>query len=588
MQNTLRTTGNLGKIVVLAILLLATVSLAATPPTMAPDELRRGMRGYGLTVFQGTSIDTFQVEILGVMKGALGPRMDMILARFAGGGLEHSGPVQGMSGSPIYVEDRLIGAFAYGWAYSKEPIGGITPIAPMLDVAQRPDAPVLQGYGQSIKLDGEYARRLGRRAAALEPLGIPLAISGFGPLARQVLRETFSPLGMELVDTPSGQTDAQLQTPFIPGAPLAVQLIRGDRSAAFIGTLTWTDGERFAGFGHPMLQLGATDLPATGAYIHQIIPRQVVSFKLGMPTRTVGALRQDRHAGIAGALGAAPDMLPVTIAVRGPGGDNTFRFEVLRHRDLSAALARAVLLSSIESTEKVFGDATLRLATRLAFTDGRILKRHQIYSGQTALLVAALDAVIPFDELQRNPFATLSVDALHFDLDIGESLTSARVAALRPSTPEPAAGQRIEVRIALQPYRANVEEIAIDLDLPQNLAPGPLVLRVGSGPYAEAWEAARSPDAFVPRDLDALLTLLTREAAANELVIELFRPGSGFTIDGRELPDLPPSAHAVLTAERSAGRLGLVQGEVLLRRTVDTDYVLAGEQSLELTVRKEP
>ena len=573
----------------LAILLLTTVSLAATPPAMAPDKLHRGMRGYGLTVFQGTAIDTFQVEILGVMKGALGPRMDMILARFAGGGLEHSGPVQGMSGSPIYIDDRLIGAFAYGWSYSKDPIGGITPIAPILDVVQRLDAPLPQGYGQSIDLDAEYARRLGDRdAAALEPLGIPLAISGFSPLAQQVLRETFAPLGMELVDTPSSQTDAELQTPFVPGAPLAVQLIRGDRSAAFIGTLTWTDGERFAGFGHPMLQLGATDLPATGAYIHQIIPRQAISFKIGMPTRTVGALRQDRHAGIAGVLGAAPAMLPVTVAISGPGGDKTFRFEVARHRDLSAALVRAVLLTSIESTEKVFGDATLRIATRLALTDGRTLERRQMYSGQIALLVAALDAVVPLDELQKNPFAALAIDALHFDLAIGESLTSARVFALRPSTPEPAAGQRIEVRVALLPYRANVEEIAIDLDLPENLAPGPLVLRAGSGPGAEAWEAARSPDTFVPRDLDALLTLLARKAAADELVIELFRPGSGFTLDGRELPDLPPSARAVLSAERSAGRLGSVQGEVLLRRTVATNYVLAGEQSLELTVRKAP
>ncbi|MDP6699752.1 MAG: hypothetical protein QGH25_08885, partial [Candidatus Latescibacteria bacterium] len=246
------------------------------------------------------------------------------------------------------------------------------------------------------------------------------------------------------------------------------------------------------------------------------------------------------------------------------------------------------LLTSIESTEKVFGDATLRIATRLALTDGRTLERRQMYSGQIALLVAALDAVVPFDELQQNPFAALAIDALHFDLDIGESLTSARVFALRPSTPEPAAGQRIAVRVALLPYRAKVEEIAIDLDLPENLAAGPLVLRAGSGSAAEAWEAARSPDAFVPRDLDALLTLLTRKVTADELVIELFRPGSGFTLDGRELPDLPPSARAVLSAERSAGRLGPVQGEVLLRRTVATNYVLAGEQSLELTVRNAP
>lgn len=590
MQTLLRITERPDAPIVLALLLLLAPALGAeSVAIMEPDELRRGMRGYGLTTFQGTQIDTFEVEILGVMAGALGPRIDMILVRLFGDPLEHTGAIRGMSGSPIYIDGRLIGAFAYGWSYSKDPIGGITPISAMLEVARRPDAAAPQQYGQPVQLDAETTRQLGGQGvSALEPLGIPVAITNFSPLARQVLRETLEPLGLQVLDSPAGQAIADQQAPFVPGASLGVQLIRGDRSATFIGTLTWVGEGRFVGFGHPMMRLGATDLPATGVYIHQVIPNQIASFKLGSPTQSVGAVRQDRHPGIAGTLGEAPDMLPVAVALHSPAGDKDFRFEVLRHRDLSAALVRSVLLTSLQSSEKLFGDATLRLSAHLALADGRTLERHRVYSSGIALLVASLEAVNPLDMLLHNPFESIAVDSLRFELEIGETLAQARIAALRPSISNPAAGQRIALHIQLQPYRHAPVEQRIELDLPADLAPGPLVLRVGSGTASEAWELERRPDAFAPRSVDDLLALLARPGAADEIVVALFRPGPGFTIDGRELPDLPPSVRAVLEADRSAGRLGPVQGEVILRQTVRTDYVLVGEQSLELTLRKSP
>ena len=549
--------------------------------------MRRGMRGYGLTTFQGTRIDTFQVEILGVMKGGLGPRIDLILARFSGGPLGHTGLIQGMSGSPVYIDERLIGALAHGWTFSKDPIGGITPISAMLEVAQRPDAATPQQYRQSIDLDPETTRLLGGQGvSALEPLRMPISISGFSPLARQVLRETFAPLGMQVLASPGGQSLPDQQTPFVPGASLGVQLIRGDRSATSIGTVTWVGTERFVGFGHSMMMLGAIDLPATGAYIHELVPNQVASFKLGSATHTIGAIRQDRYSAIAGTVGAAPDMLPVSVALRSPGADKHIRCEVLRHRDLSAPLVRSVLLSSLQSFEKISGDATLRLRVYLALSDGRTVERQQIYSGNIALLSAALAAVQPLSVLLHNPFESLAVDSLHFDLEIGASLAQAQIIALRLSPPNPKTGQQVALQIKLQPYRGAPIEQHITLDLPADLDPGSFVLRVGNGIASESWEAERRPDAFVPRNVDDLLTLLARTDAADELVVELFRPDPGFTIDGRELPGLPPSARAVLAADLSAGHLGPVQGEVVLRQTVHTDYVLFGEQNLEIALRK--
>ena len=553
---------------------------------MAPSELRRGMSGFGLTTFQGTEIDTFQVEILGVLKGALGPRMDMILARLSGGPLEHTGLIRGMSGSPVYIDGRLIGAISYGWYFSKDPIGGITPIAHMLEVATR-EHPTPSQYGKALKLDEETTRLLGvEGVSTLAPLGMPIAVAGFSPQGRQVLRDALDAPGIQLLDSPAGQALSDQEAPIAPGASLAVQLIRGDYSAAAIGTLTWVGDGRFVGFGHPMFLLGATNLPATGAYIHQVIPIQTASFKLGTPTGAMGAVRQDRLPAIAGTLGAVPDMLPVRVALRSAAGNHDFRCEVLRHPELSAALVRSVLFNSLETAEKLFGDATLRVRSHIALADGRTVEREQMYSSGIALLSAVIDAAQPVSVLLNNSFAGLALDSLHFELEIGETLAQARITGLRLSPPEPKAGQRVSLQATLQPYRAEPITERMELNLPAHLEPGPFVVRVGSGVASTSWEAARRPDAFVPRNTSDLLDLLERTGAADELVVEVFRAGPGFTVDGRELPGLPPSALAVLSADRSAGHLGPVQGEVVLRHTLTTDYVLSGEQSLDMTLRK--
>ena len=553
---------------------------------MAPSELRRGMSGFGLTTFQGTAIDTFQVEVLGVLKGALGPRMDMILARLSGGPLEHTGLIRGMSGSPVYIDGRLIGAIAYGWYFSKDPIGGITPIAQMLEVATRQD-PTPNQYGKSLELDEEATRLLGGEGVStLAPLGMPIAVAGFSPRGRQVLRDALDAPGIELLDSPAGRVLPDQEASIAPGASLAVQLIRGDYSAAAIGTLTWVGDGRFVGFGHPMFFLGAINLPATGAYIHQVIPIQTASFKLGTPTGALGAVRQDRLPAIAGTLGQAPDMLPVRVALRSAAGNRAFRCEVLRHPALSASFVRSVLFNSLETTEKLVGDATLRVRSHIALADGRTVEREQMYSSGIAPLSAVIDAAQPVDRLLNNPFAGLALDSLHFELEIGETLAQARITGLRLSPPNPKVGQRVSLQATLQPYRAEPVTERLALDLPAHLEPGPFVVRVGSGVASTGWETARQPDAFVPRNAADLLALLERPSAADELVVEIFRAGSGFTVNGRELPGLPPSALAVLSADRSAGHLGPVQGEVVLRRTVSTAYVLLGEQSLDMTLRK--
>jgi hypothetical protein len=559
-------------------------SAAKSSEFMPPEELRRGMRGFGLSVFQGTQIDTFGVEILGVIKGRIGPGHDLILARFSGANLEHTGIIRGMSGSPVYIENRLVGAVAYGWSYSKDPIGGITPIAPMVDVTQRSLDP---GNAEKLhqSLHFSPAQLMGDPAkpdrATLERLTTPVALSGFGGLAQSTLSEMLAPLGLDVMQGPGNGRAEDREIAIVPGAGLGVQLISGDRNATAIGTLTWTDGDRFVGFGHPMLHVGATDMPATSVYIHQVIPTQTNSFKLGSPVRPFGAVRQDRQPGIGGLIGSTPSMVPVSVELSSRDGKKHFNFEVMRHRDLLPVLVRSTLISAMEAGEKLSGDAALVLRGEITLHDGRRVKYEQFYSGPSAALIASLEAVQPLAAIARSSFPNLEIAAVDFSAELREGLAQARIIGMRLPAETLRPDRSYALEITLAPYEAESVRQKVDITLPVGTPPGLLLIRVSSGKTSRFWESSRRPDAFVARNAEQLLQLLEQPGRADQLVIEVLRAKPGLTIDGREMPSLPPSARAVLKSSPSSGHLGPVTDEVLLRLRLPTPYLLSGEQFIE-------
>ncbi|MEE2627039.1 MAG: SpoIVB peptidase S55 domain-containing protein [Candidatus Latescibacterota bacterium] len=554
---------------------------------MSTDQIERGMRGYGLSVFQGVEIDTFGVEILGVMRDAIGPGHDLILARMSGADLEHTGIIRGMSGSPVYLEDRLIGAVAYGWSHSKDPIGGIMPIAPMIDVAQRKRAAEsTEAARQSVDFspaDWSGDVRLPQQAT-LERLSTPVALTGFSGSASSVLEQALAPFGMDAVAGMGGRAADEMDVPLSAGAGLGVQLISGDRSATAVGTLTWTDGEHFVGFGHPLMHIGATEMPATSVYVHQIIPSQINSFKLGSAVRPVGTVYQDRQAGIGGHIGPVPAMLPVTVDIASESTADRTEFSVMRHRDLTPVLVRSVLVSAVESAEKLSGDAALNLRASIALRDGRRVEYEQFYSGPSAALIASVEAVQPMVAIAQSPFTGIGVDSVHFAADVRETLTLARITGLRLTNAELRAGQRCELSVTMQPYRAPAFEQRIELAIPPGTQPGPLSIVASSGEIARQLDRARRPDASVPRSADELLKLIQEPGRADELVIEVVQPQSGLTVHGREFPSLPPSARSVLGNESSAGHLGPVSERVLVRVRQPMGHALTGQHVIQATI----
>ena len=563
-----------------------------TVATMPVEELRRGMRGIGRTVFQGMRIDTFQVEILGVLRNAIGPRSDLILARLSGGPLSNTGVILGMSGSPVYVDGKLVGAVSYRvGAFAKEPIAGITPIAAMVDLFNRPTAS--QGVSSAARLTESSVRRLvdltGMDAAELTPISLPIVVSGFARQAVAEFRREFSKMGWTPVQGGGGMDPGLPAGAFEPGAALGVQLVRGDLSVTGIGTLTHRDGDRVVGFGHSMIFGGATALPMTAAYIHEVLPSQYASFKLGVAGKTMGAIVQDRAPGIAGTIGLDVDMMPAQINLRSPGKRAQFRMEVLRNRDLSPMLLNMAVFSAMISSEKLTGEVTVKSRVRIDLKGHPSVEAENVYAGPLGLGNAVLGVTAPFAKLIRNPFEPVQIERVTFDLDVeAERAHTAHIKSIGLQKTSFQPGDTVHVTVSLRPYWGELQQVQEALVIPNQTPGGRLILKVSNASAHQKQEAKRAPGEYNARDLDHLIRLLGRAGRNNEMVVELLSGAQGVTIEGREVSRLPPSVLSVLRFSRSSDVVKQVRQTVVQRARIPTDYVLSGSQVVVLNVNRKP
>ena len=552
------------------------------------EEVRPGLSGIGTSVFRGTAIDTFGVEIIGLERNRLRPGKNLILARLSGAGLEETGVIRGMSGSPVYIDGRLLGAVSYGWAFSKEPICGITPVADMLAVMERALEPG-DVAGEPTDLEGQTEIRDRQvHQGRLEPLATPLSLSGFSPTATRMLDEFMEKYGFATASGPAagGPSGPADTGPMQPGAALGIPFVSGDFSAVAIGTLTHRDGDRLVGFGHPLLELGAVDLPLSGARIHGVLPSRFASFKLGVAGSVIGALRQDRWAGIAGVAGARASVLPLALELAGTADGERFSFELLRHDLLTPFLTQIVILSALEPAASLTGESSLSAEATLYLENGARVERADLYAGRAAVFDAARELAEPLRLALGGPFERIGVDSLALVVEVAEESRRADIAEARLASAIASPGDAVSVRVLLRPHRQPEEEQIVEVLIPRTAVSGPVEVRIGSGRSALAWEMARRPDGFRPRNNEQLLRLLNRSARRDDLVIELFRPEAAMSVDGRELPGLPPSAHAVLSADTGSGRVAPVSGRVVGRSQIRTRYALGGERSLPLEIRR--
>jgi hypothetical protein len=597
------------------LLLLASPSFAVE---MLPlSEVKPGQKGIGRTVFEGTKIEEFQVEILGVLENVLGPGESMILARLEGGPLATTGVIAGMSGSPVFIDGKLVGAVSYSFPFAKETIGGVTPIADMISKTQLqapraasarfaarfgPGGPALpldraafvaalQRPLRAVSADPALLRGPalpgGLSGASLAPLSVPLVFSGYEPGVFEWAKSLFAGIGFTPI---AGASRSQLppapSPPLEPGSAVGVSLVDGDFDLSATGTVTHIDGDRVYAFGHPFYNLGPTQFPLTKAYVYSVFPSLYSSFKITAPMEPVGTMDQDRSAAISGKLGLPPHMIPVEVQLAtSRGQERHFNFRVVDDELLSPVLAYLSVLSALQGSERAFGTSTIRVRATLQLSGSREVRLDDVFTqdqpaGQAAALVAA-----PLAYLMSNDFEPVTVVGLKIEASSLETIQSAsiqrawieRAGPIRPGTTLP-------LKVALRTHRGETRIETIPVVIPGNAPEGAYSLLVSDSNVITNLEQREMRQPFVPRDLDQLLRAINSLRRNNHLYARLMRGDDGAIVGGEYMQSLPPSVLSVL----GSGEPGVVplRMAAVWDADVATDYSLAGSRLISLTVER--
>ena len=612
----------LGHLLPALVLLAATVSPGAASELdsrefMPVEEIRPGMRGYGLTVFSGTQIDTFQVEILGIERNAWA-RKDLIWGRLRGGPLADTGVIAGMSGSPVYIEGRLVGAVGYGFGFSKEPLAGITPIAQMFEALERQQGDESKSPGQKrrgkMELFPEFdfgpGLDLGEVDGGAEaggnalwgswrgladaspgapdhkvvPLAAPLIIGGMDRDAFEKITPTFKRLGFLPLAAGGGSGSGSVSPELQAGAGVGVQFVRGDLNIAGVGTLTYRRGAEILAFGHSMYNLGEVEVPMTTVDVHFVVPTLLGSFKYASPIDVVGALTQDRLAAVAGKIGQVPDMLPVQVKLEESGAIKDFNYEIMRSPFFSAGLAGTTVFSSIAAAGKILGDYVIAIKVEADLEGYPDPVVENVFSGMMAPFEAARTTAQVVSLLVSNDFERAEIENISVEISLLEERKSALLEALRVERGAIRPGGQLEVALSIRPYRGDTLIKKISLQIPEEIPEGLLELRAYDANTAYAVERQRGTAWFRPQNMAELIGLLEELPRNNEVVVDLFLRRTGARVGATELPSLPASMLGVLQTARQSGGGGLTRGTNVVRQRIPLNYVIAGNRTLPLRV----
>ena len=589
-------------LLVAAALFAAAASGLAQPTQILPAEkLVAGMKGYGVSDFgDGKGVQRFEVEILGILK-RYAPRQDLILARVSGAGLAQSGIIAGMSGSPIYVDGKLIGALAYGWPFSKDPICGITPIQSMLDIRQapaRPPVPIVSpaaskqafvsafGEGRFLAEFDELLKPFRAAATPGDPAALPLAVSvsGLSP-STSLFGRIAEAAGW--MSTPAGASAAASvpgpPAELTPGAAVATILMSGDMDLAATGTVTWVDGKSLLAFGHPFLSMGPVDMPMARADVLTVLSSVYRSFKFAGTGPVLGSISQDRATGIYGTFGAKAPMVPITVRMTSnDGAEQVFRFQAVHNSMLTPILSALAIDSVLTTLEKRTGERTLVWKSTIR-TNEKSVRWDSVFSGLQAREEAVASLALLTNFLMANEFRDLKIEGVDVAIAHDDRLQRGRITHVEIERERVHAGETIPVWVDLADFRGANRRVVMNLVVPPDTPPGPLTVFVGDGSAATSFDLSLYP--ADPQSLDQVLDFLARLRPANSLNLLAYRRGAGAVVRGETLPALPVSVAAILR-DRGPGDGSPQLGYLLLQAdSVEQPVPISGSARLKVEVK---
>jgi hypothetical protein len=579
------------------------------------EDLRPGMKGTARTVFSGTETQEFGVEILGVIPGYPGPRQSAIIARLSGANVEKTGVFAGMSGSPVYIDGKIVGAIAFSFPFAKEPIAGITPIKQMIDLfnkgsendSQKPKEPRVVSFAQLASSD--WKPSLPKAAVSsvsllapvsagsallpllgqqMTPIATPLVFSGISQESLAMFAPQLVASGLLPVSGVGGSSDitplaSSDDNTFLPGSSISVQLVRGDYSLAAAGTVTLRDGDRIYAFGHPFLSLGSSDMPMTETSVVTVIPNLSNSFKLSVPGRMVGSISQDRASGVFGMLGKAPKMIPVTINLHtSRDRKETYSYEVASDSFLTPLLLNITVFNTITSSERALGDSTLSLKGEIRVRGQETVQIDRRFSAANSAILAAGSIASPVASLLTSGFDDVQLDGVTLDISSTDTKYAGTLERIALDRTEVRRGEKIEVQAYVRTESGKQFVQRIPVQIPEDAALGQLLVFVGDGGALQEGSAAK---AFVPQDLGQLVRAINTVKKSDRLYVKLFRITPGAVIGTSELPNLPPSVVATLNSDRtSGGYTPTVLSPVYEKELPPAEFVISGQQMIAIDV----
>jgi hypothetical protein len=575
----------------LVVFLIVTSNVFAQTPIFPLREIRAGQRGIGKTVFSGNKIEEFQVEILGVLEN-LGPKQSVILARLSGGPLENTGVMQGMSGSPVYIDGRLVGAVALAFSFAKEPIAGIRPIEEMLAVSgQRPTPQT------AIAARGPMAPRVSQPAdslaTSLMEIATPVSFSGFTSATLDRFAPELKKLGLEPRQGISGggPLPSKLGNPdsLRPGDMISVDLLSGDLSIGAEGTVTEVDGKKIYAFGHHFLSVGDTQLPFARAEVITLLPNLAASFKISTARQWMGTITQDRSTSIYGELGRKADTVPIAVTVKdGQRPPISYHMQMVNDRVLSPFIIQMAVYSAIDATERTLGLASYSIRGAVEFQPGvPPLKLDNAYAGDFNVpLQAASGVSTPVAYLMNAGFDALKIKSLTLEVEASERKRLLQIDQITASHKDVHPGQPVDLTVTFTEENGVEAVKTVRYNVPVGAPTGTLNFTVSDASYSNLLDYQQLA-ATVPKSPTQLVSFLNDLRPNTNAYVRVWRTDPAYLVQGEDLADPPPSLGLILAKAQAAQGAWFARSSKIDELLMDTgNIVVTGSKNVSVEVKE--
>ncbi len=574
--------------------------LSAETRFLSIRDIRPGMKGVGKTVFSGNRVEDFQVEVLGVLEN-IGPQQSLILARLSGGPLAETGVMQGMSGSPVYIDGKLAGAVAMAFPFSKEPIAGIRPIEEMIKVSEADTARASRRPVQRASLlDRDVTRGLPRPLdtavgdSKLIDIATPVSFSGFTQDTIDAFRPQLRALGLEPRTGISGggAKSTRMGDPsrLEPGSMVSVQLVTGDMAVGADGTITYIDGNKVYAFGHRFLSIGSTDLPFARAEVLTLLPSVNTSFKISAARELMGVISQDRNTAVFGELGRRAALVPLSIDVKRAAGKHAaYQMSIVNDRLLSPFLVQMAVYSAIDATERSVGASSYAVRGEIEFTDGTApVKLDNMYAGDSgSAMQVSLSTAIPLAYVLQGGFDTLQLKKVALEIESYDEKKQLQIDQVVANKSSVRPGDSLDLIVSLVGENGAEVTRKVSYPVPIGASPGTLYFTVADGMTTNMSDF-RQILGTTPKSPGQLVSTVNQLRANTKAYVRVWRADAAFQLEGDDFPSPPPSV-ALIFADAQSTTAGLSQtrnSKVAEFEVAAGDFMITGSKTIQVEVKE--